>query len=504
MKDYKKLQNGSDIRGIAMDTVPGEPVGLTVRAAQDLGASFALWLSQKLKKAPGELTVALGRDSRLSGEELLEAFASGLASEGAKALCCGMASTPAMFMATVFDEVKADGSVMVTASHLPSNRNGFKFFTREGGLGKKDIAALIAGAEAVPEKDFPKADSRECGLMDLYCAHLRGVICGGLGAREEDRPLAGLHVCVDAGNGAGGFYAGRVLEPLGADCTGSRYLEPDGSFPNHQPNPENKEAMKAVCEAVKESGADLGIIFDTDVDRAAAVDSKARPIDRNAVVAVSAVIASQGHPCAVIVTDSITSSQLHEFLEARGLEHLRFKRGYKNVIDKGVELNAEGKDCVLAIETSGHAAMRENYFLDDGAYLATRIVVEAAKLKKEGKGVEALIEGLEEPLETSEFRLPVTAEDFAAYADRVIEHIAGEVGSGRAEGLSLEQPNYEGVRVKADEAHGDGWFVIRKSLHEPLMPLNIESSRKGGLEMIKESVCRLIEGFDLLDHSLLK
>ncbi|MBR0139882.1 MAG: phosphomannomutase/phosphoglucomutase, partial [Firmicutes bacterium] len=398
----------------------------------------------------------------------------------------------------------ADGSVMITASHLPSNRNGFKFFTREGGLGKKDIAKIISIAEGLDTPAIKGFFAEDCPLMDLYCAHLRKVICEGLKASEDEKPLSGLRVAVDAGNGAGGFYVSRVLEPLGADCSGSRYLEPDGSFPNHQPNPENKEAMKAVCEAVKSSGADLGIIFDTDVDRAAAVGSDAKAIDRNAIIALSAMLASEGHPGAVIVTDSITSSQLADFLKAMGLKHLRYRRGYKNVIDKGLELNARGEDCVLAIETSGHAAMRENFFLDDGAYLATRIVVKAALLKKEGKSIESCIEALEDPAEAAEFRLPVKAEDFASCADGVLKDLEERIARGDAPGMSLELPNYEGVRVKAGAESGDGWFLIRKSLHEPLMPLNIESSREGGLALIKAEVLKLLSGNELLDLSLLK
>ncbi len=503
MKDYKRLQNGSDIRGVAMDSLGGT-VDLTPRAAEDLGRAFGLWLAERLGKPAGKLRIAVGRDSRLSGPQLTECFGRGLAALGAETLDCGMASTPAMFMATVFPKAAADGSVMITASHLPSDRNGLKFFTREGGLGKKDIAALIALAEGLEDGSVGReGSSSPFPLMDLYCAHLRKVICEGLGASEDEKPLSGLRVAVDAGNGAGGFYVSRVLEPLGADCAGSRYLEPDGSFPNHQPNPENKAAMQAVCEAVKESGADLGIIFDTDVDRAAAVGSDAKAIDRNAIVALAAMLASEGHPGAVIVTDSITSSQLADFLKAMGLSHLRYKRGYKNVIDKGLELNAAGEDCVLAIETSGHAAMRENYFLDDGAYLATRIVVKAALLKKQGLSIESCIARLEEPAEAAEFRLPVKAPDFASYADAVLKGLKESVEQGGAEGLSLELPNYEGVRVKADSAHGDGWFLIRKSLHEPLMPLNIESNREGGLEIIKAAVRELLSGCGQLDISLL-
>lgn len=110
----------------------------------------------------------------------------------------------------------------------------------------------------------------------------------------KDKPLAGKKIIVDAGNGAGGFYVDKVLVPLGADTEGSRFLEPDGNFPNHIPNPENERAMEAICEQVKKSGADLGIIFDTDVDRAGAVDDTGAEINRNRLIAlVSAILLSE-------------------------------------------------------------------------------------------------------------------------------------------------------------------------------------------------------------------
>ncbi|MBR3719777.1 MAG: phosphomannomutase/phosphoglucomutase, partial [Firmicutes bacterium] len=339
-------------------------------------------------------------------------------------------------------------------------------------------------------------------LMSLYCAHLKSQISAILGLREDDRPLGGLAVCVDAGNGAGGFYAGGVLEPLGADISSSQFLEPDGMFPNHAPNPEDAAAVDSLSKKVLTSGADLGIIFDTDVDRMAVVGSNGRDIARNGIIALAALLCppdadgSRG----TIVTDSITSTQLADFLAAKGFTHLRFKRGYKNVINKGRELNEAGTYCPLAIETSGHAALKENYFLDDGAYLAAKVVAEAARLKKEGRHIEDLIADLEEPAEAKEFRLAVNAPDFAAYADTVLAGLEETVASGKAPGMTLEQPNYEGVRVNCEE----GWFLIRKSLHDPLMPLNIESNAAGGASRIASQVKELLAPYDQLDLSILK
>ena len=181
--------------------------------------------------------------------------------------------------------------------------------------------------------------------------------------RIMKKPLAGLHVVVDAGNGAGGFFAERVLDELGADISGSQFLNPDGMFPNHIPNPENAKAMEAIKSAVLDNQADLGIIFDTDVDRMSAVLSDGSEVNRDAIIAMMAAIIAEDYPGGTIVTDSVTSDRLTRFLEGIGMKQHRFKRGYKNVINESKRLNEEGIVSPLAIETSGHGALSENYFL---------------------------------------------------------------------------------------------------------------------------------------------
>lgn len=313
-----------------------------------------------------------------------------------------------------------------------------------------------------------------------------------------------MKITVDAGNGSGGFYADKVLAPLGADVSSSQFLVPDGSFPNHAPNPEDKKAMEAICGQVKRSGSDLGLIFDTDVDRSSAVDENGREINRNGIVAMAAALIADQFPGTTVVTDSITSNQLTEFLEnTLGLRHLRFKRGYRNVINKSMELNASGTDSQLAIETSGHAAYKENYFLDDGAYLATKIVIRAAKLFRQGKPISSVVAGLAEPAESTEIRFPILATDFAAYGDEVLEYLRVLVGSGQLKGASLVEPNYEGVRISFNMQELQGWLLLRKSLHDPIMPLNIESDTAGGTDEIRKVLKPLLAGFDQLDTSKL-
>ena len=139
--------------------------------------------------------------------------------------------------------------------------------------------------------------------------------------------------------------------------------------------------MKSIVDAVVKNGADFGIIFDTDVDRAGAVDKGGSVLNKNRLIAAISAILLKEFPGTTIVTDSITSSGLAEFIANHGGVHHRFKRGYKNVINESIRLNENGVDSQLAIETSGHAALKENYFLDDGAYLVTRLLIEMAKLK---------------------------------------------------------------------------------------------------------------------------
>jgi phosphomannomutase len=493
MKDYKKLQNGSDIRGVAVDGIAGEPVNLTREAAADIAIGFTKWLADKKNKPAGELVVAIGRDPRISGVKLLSGLTAGFASAGVKVLDCGLATTPAMFMATVFDEIKCDGSIMITASHLPYNRNGFKFFTRDGGLDKADIKAILeaaANSDQAPEISGD-ANTSEEDIMTLYCNHLKQLIIDGVGTTNV--PLEGMKIVVDAGNGGGGFYADRVLAPLGADVSDSQFLEPDGMFPNHQPNPEDKAAMKAISQQVKNTGADFGIIFDTDVDRSAAVDSQGREIARNGIVAMAAALVAEEHPGTTVVTDSITSNQLTSFIEKElGLKHLRFKRGYKNVINKSIQLNVEGIDSQLAIETSGHAALKENYFLDDGAYLATKIVIKAAKLSADGKKIDSVIESLEEPADEREIRIPITCEEFGEYGDKVLADL--EVVAEKDDKLTLVKPNYEGVRINFT----DGWCLLRKSLHDPILPMNMAADKAGGCDEIEEFMIGFLKGYDKL------
>ena len=495
MIDLSKLKSGSDIRGVAL----GDKAVLTPEIAARYTAGFAAW-----RAAEGQPlhTVAIGRDSRLTGPALLEGAADGLRSLGIDVLDFGLCTTPAMFMSLLTEGFRTDAALMITASHQPSERNGIKFMLPHGGLSGKELDQVIAFAAEAEISQTHKGRLISRDYLPAYKEILAGRIRSGLGT-DEAKPLAGLHVAVDAGNGAGGFYA-DLLRSLGAATNGSQFLEPDGRFPNHIPNPEDPEAMAAISAAVKRSGADLGVIFDTDCDRAAIVDHTGREINRNRLIALISAILLRQYPGATIVTDSVTSSGLAQFISAKGGKHYRFKRGYRNVIDEAIRLNETGIDCPLAIETSGHAALKENHFLDDGMYLVTVLIVEAMRLKREGRDLSSLLDGLKEPVESTELRLNVLAEDRFAAADAVLNRIIEHART--AEGWHIAPDNREGVRVNFDLNGGqnNGWLLLRLSVHDPVMPLNIESDVKGGVRRMARELCSVLENAKDLDITNLK
>lgn len=193
------LQNGSDIRGIAIATEK-EQVTLTEQAVRQVASGLRNWLETK---GSGPFRVAVGRDSRLSGEALQEVLMAQLQQEGVAVIDCGLATTPAMFMSTQFADFDCDAGVMLTASHLPYYFNGIKIFSRQGGAEKMDIHYILTHTtvhEAAEKGSYQQKD-----LLTPYAQDLLQKIRQGMGTNEE-KPLAGLKIIVDAGNGAAWLF----------------------------------------------------------------------------------------------------------------------------------------------------------------------------------------------------------------------------------------------------------------------------------------------------------
>jgi len=489
---WSKYKSGSDIRGTAIEGVFGQEVDLTNEVVEKISRAFAFWLKSKTNKS--NLTIALGHDSRLSAQRLSDCVIKSLIQSGVNVVFTGLSSTPSMFMITKDKDMNCDGSIQLTASHHPYNKNGLKFFTDKSGLESYEITEILELAQN--NKTLTgNGTVKTVNYIDTYCNILVDLVRTKTG---EQTPLKGKKIIVDAGNGAGGFYAEKVLKPLGADTLGSQFLEPDGNFPNHIPNPENKTAMLSICNQVKKVKADFGIIFDTDVDRAGAVNFDGEEINRNRLIALISAILLEENPNCTIVTDSVTSDGLKKFITEKGGVHHRYKRGYKNVINEAINLNKKGINCPLAIETSGHAALKENYFLDDGAYLITRILIKMAELQKENKNLSTLTTNLKIPIEETEIRMGFLSEiDFKTYGNQVITDLLKLVTENSF--VQLEESNYEGVRINFNDNNYKGWLLLRMSVHDPILPLNIESDIIGGTKNIAKWLYDFLKTYDKLN-----
>ena len=495
MIDFMKLQNGSNVCGVASEGIPGEDVVLTEEVAGAIAGAYAYWLGFKAGKNPYDLRICVGNDSRRSADTLRSGLLKGIAMFGAEGYDAGLATAPAMFMSTVLPQLDYDGAIMITAGHLPWNMNGFRFFTKEGEIGKDDTASILRTASRY---NFVGEyyEERSENVLPVYAAYLRQMI--SLGLADLPGGLAGMHIVVDAGNGAGGFFATQVLEPMGADISGSQFLEPDGMFPYHSADPCSREAIASISRAVVENGADLGIIFDSDAGRSVLIGPDGKAVSGNSVIALAAALAADDYPGGTVVTDSVTSAELGDFLENRlKLRHLRYKRCFRDVISKAVEINSSvaGDDpgrVFLAADTSGHTAFADNFFFDDGTFLATQVIINAAHLKREGKSIMSLIESLEAPAESRKLRFALADENPGELAAGILEDM--EKWVRESSGLELEIPNYEGVRVRfrlpAKDGGQDasGWFLLRKSMHDAEMTFSVESDTEDASDAVLEMI----------------
>ena len=472
---WLKLRSGSDIRA--------EAAKLSDAACEKIGYAFACMLAQQLRTTPDALTIAVGRDDRESGERIKAALIRGITAADSDVIDGGMCALPALFSMAVRKDEPVSGAVMVTADDPRPERSGFKFIASDGGLSEADVALILrmASASTVPERLVSRISP-----MDGYREYLLGRAAELL-EDEALKPLVGLYIVVDARSGGGRFFS-ELMERLGADV--ERLEDGDG---------------RTLEAAVPEYGADMGARFEPDCSRTGIVDNAGHCVDGNRLIAMVAAMLLEKQPGATIVTDSVTSTGLSAFIAEWGGVHYRFKRGYRNVIAEAVRLNAEAIDCPRAIETTGHAAFRENRFLDDGIYLALRIACEALDRKREGQSVFDLLDGLAEPVEAQSLRLKIEDEDDpAATGQEVVEIILSHTLEDRS--WRMAPDSREGVRItfNLDGGVNNAWFQLRMSVHDPILVLNAESDVPGGVKRILRSLYALLEDTRLVDLAPLK
>lgn len=382
-----------DIRGIASSD-DGDTADLTPETMYGLGQGVGTYVQKKYGKQ-----IVVGKDNRLTSDNLHEAFISGLLATGCNVTDIGYTSSPMVYFALC--KYDFDAGANITASHNPKEYNGVKLAAKNAhsicGNEIQEILKIIQDENFVSGKG--NLDSKD--IFPDYLAE----ICGRV---KLTKPLK---VVIDAGNGITGAFAPKILRGLGCKVI-EQHCELDGNFPNHEANPESEKNMKDVIERVVIEKADLGIGFDGDGDRVGVVDEKGAFYQSDFLLIPIARDVLARNPGATIIFDIKSSKILEEDITAHGGKPLRYKTGHSFIETKMRETGAP-----LAGETSGHIFFKENWFgFDDGMYAAARI---AELLSRSAKPFSAFFDGLPKAFTTPEWKIPCS--DNAKF--RVVEDV---------------------------------------------------------------------------------
>lgn len=411
-----------------------------------------------LMRRSGRNKAAIGRDCRLSSPLFARAFTEGMLSTGLDVCDIGMVTTPMLYFSLY--NLDVEGGAMITASHNPPEYNGVKMCIGTDALHGDEILIMRDIAE---RGDFEKGEGRyrESSVLDEYVRCLR----------DNLTIEPGLKVAVDCGNATTGIVAPRVLKEFGCELT-ELFVTPDGTFPNHHPDPGNEENLKDLIKVVKENGLDVGIGFDGDGDRLGVIDERGRIVWGDMLVLIFAREILKENPGATIIGDVKCSTTLYREIEKAGGRAIMWKTGHSLIKQK---LKAEG--AALAGELSGHIFFKHRFYgFDDALYAALRLL---EIMSKSGKKVSELLEGVPNMYSTPEIRIDCPEEIKFEIAERVKNELKKE----------YEVNDIDGVRVE----FADGWGLVRASNTQPALVLRFEAETMERLAEIRKIIEDKIE-----------
>ena len=425
--------------------------------ANDLGKAIGTHL-----RRAGAKKITLGRDCRVTSPRLHKALRSGLMSTGVHIIDVGVVATPLLYFSVFhFD---ADGGVQITGSHNPPEDNGFKILRGKSTIHGAEIQAL---RELIEKRDFETGlgvaseQPIEPAYIDMAASKIK------LGPRK-------LKVVVDAGNGVGGTLV-PLLERLRVDVTGL-YIEPDGRFPNHHPDPTIEKNVADLKAKVAELGAELGIALDGDADRIGVVDAKGRIVWGDQLMILFARSILKEQPGATFVSEVKCSKAMYDEIAKAGGKAIMWKVGHSLIKEKMKEEKA-----LLAGEMSGHIFFAHRYYgYDDAIYAAARLV---ELLSKDEKTLTDLVDGLPKLFNTPEIRYELPDEIKFDVVRRVVEHY-----KATAEKEGHQVVDVDGARVTWPSEKGGGWALVRASNTQPALVLRFEAETEPRLNEIRKKV----------------
>lgn len=437
-----------DIRGVVDED-------LDVPTVRAIGR--AIGTSLRAQESP---TFAVGRDVRLSSPAIRVSLIDGLRATGAQVSDVGIVPTPVLYFAA--HDLKTDGAVMITGSHNPPEFNGFKVCRGTDPLAGEEIRSLM---DVIESRRFAQGNGRavQVEILDAYRRMLASKF-------SFERPLK---VVVDAGNGTSGGLAVQVLESFGHRVI-PIYCEPDGAFPNHHPDPSDPENLQDLIQTVRKEGADLGIAFDGDGDRAGVVDEQGQIIWPDYQMILFARDVLSRRPGAPIIFEVKCSMNLIRAIEEAGGRPVMWKAGHSLIRKKLKEEKAP-----LAGEYSGHTFFADDYFgFDDALYATLRLMDLRARADAPLSGLLADVP----PLYASpEMKLRCPDEEKFAVVQGLQDRLEGEYPLVTIDG------------VRAD--FGDGWALVRASNTTPALTLRFEATSPGRMEEIRNEILEHLKTF---------
>ncbi len=409
--------------------------------------------------------LALGRDGRLSGSEILNSLSQELRLLGIKIVNVGVVTSPLLYFAA--KKLNSKSGVMITGSHNPKNYNGFKIVINDSPVSGTEMLDLIS-SEIIHSKDTGSEIVKE-DLMDEYIAE---VIAQASNSSKE------IKVVVDCGNGSAGEIAPRLMRALGYEVV-ELFCEVDGNFPNHHPDPGKVENLQDLISAVKEEDADIGVAFDGDGDRLGVVSNLGEIIYPDQLMMIFSKAVLKNSKNKKIVFDVKCTNLLDKIITKAGGMPVMSPTGHFHIKNTLKETNAP-----LAGEMSGHIFFNDQWYgFDDGHYSAFRLI-EIMKNSKSSLG--SIFDELPKAYSTPEINIDVDedkkfkiVEDFVAKSDF-------ENG---------EKNTIDGLRVNFE----DGWGLLRASNTTPKLVLRFEAN---SLERLKEIQSIFILQLKRIDESI--
>lgn len=435
-----------DIRGIAETELTSLGVG-------ELGRALGTLLQRKAGRR-----INLGRDCRLSSPRLHQALLEGLIASGCEVTDIGVVPTPVLYYSAV--HFQADGAVMITGSHNPSEFNGFKTVCGSGTIYGDDIQEV---RRIIEKRDFESGHGTH-RAADVTSAYIEEIASQFQFHRR-------IKVVADAGNGTAGPVMHRLFEKLNCEMT-ELFFDMDGRFPNHHPDPTVPSNLKHLRDAVTARGADLGIAFDGDADRLGAMDENGEVIYGDMLLLIFGREILHRKPGATVIGEVKCSQVLYDELARLGGRPIMYRTGHSLIKAKMKEEHAE-----LAGEMSGHLFFADRYFgFDDGIYSASRLIEIVAR---SGRPLSAQFEDLPKMVSTPEIRIDCPDETKFQVVERVARHF-------RDVHKVIE---VDGVRVLFER----GWGLLRASNTQPVLVMRFEAADKNLLENYQREVEVVLE-----------